>query len=195
MSPLVFSPAIENSKPITHGMSLYRGMSVKIKGMTPISPANPLPINLNSPSKVVGLIFNAQKPQLHILYDIEKLGHFVSFSMQRKVACYYATSDTRCDYVKPGYITTVRFPEIKEGFTFGGSEPYIFECYDGTVWLDMRHLPTRWFRAASRTIVDHELLLLRGKVLASKPIPVTPADCDKRFLPWARTGEITVIEQ
>lgn len=195
MSSLVFSPAIDNSKPITHGMSLYRGMSGKIKSMTPIGPANPLPINLNSPSKVVDLIFNDQKPQLHILDDIEKLGHFVSFSMRLEVACYYATSDTRGDYVKPGYITTVRFPEIKEGITFGGSEPYIFECYDGTVWLDMRHLLAQWHITASRTIVDHELLLLRGKVLASKPISVTPADCDKSFLPWSRTGEMIVIEQ
>lgn len=195
MSPLVFSPVIDNSKPITHGMSLYRGISVKIKSMTPIGPANPLPIHLNSPSEIVGLIFNAQKPQLHILKEIEKDGHFLSFSLQRKVACYYATSDTSGDYVKPGYITTVRFPEIKEGFTFGGSEPYIFECYDGTVWLDMRHLPAQWYKAASRTIVDHELLLLRGNVLASKPIPVTPADCDKRFLPWAKNGERIIIKQ
>lgn len=187
MSPLVLTPLIDNSKPIISGVPLYRGISDKEEG-TVISPRNPLQINLDSPSEIVRLIFSEQKPQTHIL-EIEKDGHFVSFSLQREVACYYATSDALGDYVKAGRIVAVRFPDIKQRITFGGSEPYIFECFGGTVWLDMRHLPTQWLETVSRTMVDHELLLLRGRIQVSELKPITPEECDKSFLPWSRTGK------
>lgn len=195
MSPLILTPVVETSKPITTGMPLYRGMSDKTEDMAAIWPMNPLQVNLDSPSETVNLIFKNIKPQMHILEIEKRRGHFVSFSLQKKVSCYYATSDTTGDYKKSGYIATVKFPAIKHPITFVGSEPYIFECYDGTVWLDMRHLPTQWLKAVSRTLVDHELLLLRGNVYISKLTPVTPAKCDKSFLPWAKTGERIAIKQ
>jgi hypothetical protein len=80
MSPLILSPAIDNSKLITPGMLLYRGMPVKLESMTPIGPRNPLQINLDSPSEIVNLIFDSYKPQMHIL-QMEEHGHFVSFSL------------------------------------------------------------------------------------------------------------------
>lgn len=184
MSPLVLTPAIGNSKPVTPEMSTYRGMSDKREGMTVVCPMKPLQANFNSPSEILNLIFDSQKPQKHIL-ELEKLGHFVSFSLKKEVACCYATNE----YKRLGYVVTARFPEIVRGITIVGEGPYIYECNDGTVWLDLRHIPTQWIGAASRTRVDHELLLLEGSIQVSKPKLVRPEECNQSFRPWAKTGE------
>lgn len=179
--PLILEPANDDLKRVIPGMLLYRGSSNKEELRKKISPKYPLPINIDSPSEIVDLIFKEQKPQKHIL-ELEKSGHFVSFSLKKKVAYYYATSH----YTKPGYIVIVKFPKISgPPVTIGGAGPYIFECNDRTVWLDLRHLPTMWIRAASRTKVDQELLLLGGGISSSKPLPVKPEACDQSFFPWS----------
>ncbi len=187
---LIFSPTTEITMPVAAGMPIYRGSSNKGEFAKAIAPENPLSINIGSPSEIVNMIFDKQKPQKHIL-ELEKLGHFVSFSLKKEMACYYATNG----YKGVGYMVTILFPEIARGITIMGEGPYIYECNDGSVWLDLRHISIQWIRAASRTRVDHELLLLKGRIHVSRPKQVKPEECNQTFLPWAKTGKRIVIEQ
>jgi hypothetical protein len=126
---------------------------------------------------------NAQKKHIR---DLEK-GRFVSFSIQKEVACYYATKG----YKKSGYIAIARFPDILESFTIVLQGPYMYRCTNNTVWIDLRALSSldeESIAAHSRTLVDHELLLMQGTIQA-QILSVRPRDCNRTFSPWARWGE------
>lgn len=199
LNQMIIPDPIEVKKPVKSGIVLYRGFSnqeiLKRYLDKGISPKVPLNINTNSPSEIIKLLYGDQAPQKHICpRQLErKTGHFVSFSLRKSVACYYATSDDIGDYKKPGYIAVVRFPNILEPIAIAGNlrRPYIFKCAIGTEWLDLRSLLTldmKNIRTYSRTQVDHELLLMRGTI-RPKIISVRPEDCDRSFLPWKDWGE------
>jgi hypothetical protein len=175
---------------ITPGKRLYRGFFDKKDLIryrnNGISPDVPLNINSLSPSKIIKLLYG--EPQKHIR-EIEK-GRFVSFSFQKPVASYYATDS----YKGLGYIAIVEFPDISKAITIDLRGPYMYECTDDTIWIDLRSLlilDAENINVWSRTLVDHELLLLHG-VIRPRPtdiIPVRPEDCDRNFRPWKDWGE------
>lgn len=191
--PLILEPLIDKTESVAPGVNLYRGSSNRTALLGKLSPRNPIQTNFDSPFEIADLIFNQQKAQKHIL-ELEKYGHFVSFALRKNVACFYATSkktqSSYVPYIRCGYIAIVKFPKLLEPpITIGGEGPYIFKCANGTVWLDLRHLPPSSIKAASRTRVDHEILLIEGSVQIPNPVPVRPEQCDRSFLPWKDYGE------
>lgn len=189
--PLILTPEIDKSKRVTPGIKLYRGFSNRNEDLGILFPPNPLLVDFDSPYEIVDLIFNQQGAQKHIL-ELEKNGHFVSFSLRKSVACYYATSDDTGNYKKPGYIAAVKFPGNCKAVTIDSRGPYMYKCPDGSIWVDLRtllSLDTKNIGAHSRTIVDHELLLMQGTIRPANIISVRPEDCDRSFLPWKDCGE------
>lgn len=187
---MIIPEPIETKETVKPGIPLYSGFANRNESSGILFPSNPVPVNFDSLYEMVDLIFNKQKPQEHIL-ELRKNRHFVSFSLRKEVACYYAT----CGYKRAGFLAIISFARITEAITISGEGPYIFKCANGTVWLDLRHLPPTWIHATSRTKMDHELLLVKGSIPISKLMVITPEECDKSFLPWAKTGERIVIEQ
>lgn len=181
---------VENKEPVKPGMPIYRGVSKETykrylaEGIAPESPAS---INKNSPSEIISFLFRERAPQKHIR-GLEQ-GRFISFSVQKRVSDFYATAE----YRKSGYIAIARFPDDCEGITISQSKrPYMYICSDNTVWIDLRVLLSLDFEniaAHSRTVVDHELLLMQGTIRPEKIISVKPDDCDRTFSPWAKWGE------
>lgn len=187
---MIIPKPIEVKERINPGKLLYRGfyhekdLTKYNKGV--ISPDDPLNININSPSEMIELLFRNQKLQKHIR-GLEKR-RFISFSLQKHVACYYATAR----YKRRGYIAIVKFPHISKAITIDSRGPYVHKCIDGTIWIDLRSLLSfdrENMGAHSRTLVDHELLLMRGTIRPIEIIPIKPENCDRSFVPWSEWGE------
>jgi hypothetical protein len=189
---------------VTSGRILYRGFSnrdeyerVQKRGFTPLVPLDTDPDWLG-----------AREGTIETLQQVlEHRRDLVSFSLQKRVACFYATSREDRPYSNSGWIAEVRIPTIKNAYATPANPclPYAYVAEDpSSSWIDPRHLPLsgeemchfdEWVKMRKRARDDDELLLVQGVVYPARPIyRVTPKDCDLSFQPCKDWGEKIQVE-
>lgn len=176
---------------------VYRGFSDAVEYARARSVGFAPRVPLQAPGSFFGIL-EQDRPVEHVMQV--KRQHFVSFSLQRRVACCYATSRYQngrsIPYVAVGWIAEVPLPTFTTGYDPDAEKNCSqYDGEDDSIWLDPRFLLAArdllsWRSMWSRARVDDEFLLAHG-VARPRPtciVRVKPGDCDRTFLPWSEWG-------